>query len=52
VLVIRVTLAQYGAADSGIIITAAGDNTTNTAIKITTTNTGGKHAQLLITMVD
>lgn len=34
-------LAQYGATDSGIIITAAGDNTTNSAIKITTTNTGG-----------
>lgn len=37
----NLTLAQYGATDSGVIITAAGDNTTNTAITITTTNTGG-----------
>lgn len=37
----NLTLAQYGATDSGIIITASGDNTTNPAIKITTTNTGG-----------
>lgn len=37
----NLTLAQYGSTDSGIIITASGDNTTNTAIQLTTTNTGG-----------
>jgi hypothetical protein len=37
----NLTLAQYGGTDSGIIITASGDNTTNEAITITTTNTGG-----------
>jgi hypothetical protein len=37
----NLTLAQFGATDSGVIISASGDNTTNTAIQITTTNTGG-----------
>lgn len=37
----NLTLAQYGATDSGIIITASGDNTTNDAIQITTTNADG-----------
>jgi hypothetical protein len=37
----NLTLAQYGATNSGIIITAAGDNASTTAIQITTTNTAG-----------
>lgn len=37
----NLTLAQFGGTDSGIVITASGDNTTNNAIQITTTNTAG-----------
>lgn len=37
----NLTLAQYGATDSGVVITASGTNATNNAIQITTTNAAG-----------
>jgi len=37
----NLTLAQYGTTNSGVLISASGDNATTTAIQITTTNTNG-----------
>lgn len=37
----NLTFSQSGGTDSGIVISASGDNTSNDAIQITTTNTAG-----------